>query len=395
MSGVWSRGMAVPEKKAGAAAPKKNAWGNMGGNKQVKSNNNQGGKGGQRQYADGASKQKNADYSPYPEKKAAQENPIKKVVISGVAALQIVKQCHSALPELCSGSLLGLDVDDTLEITHSFPLPQGNAGRSDDEEYTLDVMRMLRDINVDNCCVGWYRSCSNGTFCTEEFVMQQFEYQETIQDSSGNSVAIALVYDPRETMRRGILDLKAYRLTSKFSDEWRAKKDAEEIYAISTGLRDILEEVPVHIQNAELINVFLNTLCADPSNAPIVAPECLDLGSSEYLEMKIEHLMKEVDNLTDEHISLDKADYDQKSIAKSREKWIENRKAENELRADKGEPLLPETEPNLELFQKRKYNCSKIEYKLISKQIDVFCDSIDSFCGTSFGKLFLAEGLQK
>ena len=398
MSGVWSRGVGVPTGNAGSTSGRKNAWGGKSQNAKQHNNNNnnsRSSRGGHQQRSGGNSRAHYDDSKDFVKKIA---NPVKKVAVSGQAVLQIVKQCHKALPELASGAILGLDIDDKMEVTHSFPLP--GTSSSDDSEYTLGVMRLLRDINVDNCCVGWYTSCNMGTFCTEDFVKKQFEYQETIQDSSGHSKSIALVYDPEETSKRGALELRAYRLSETFVEEWRRKKDAEEIYAISTKMSDILEELPVEITNPSLINVFLNDIRAEKkvsvADNSYDTPElALDLSSHEFLEKKIEHLMKEVDNLTMEHMTLDKADYEQKSLAKNREKWIENRKAENELRAKNGEPLLPETEPHLELFQKKKYNCSKVEFKLIQKQLDVFCSQIDNFTGASFGKLFLTESLQK
>ncbi|KAL4574010.1 hypothetical protein LXL04_020832 [Taraxacum kok-saghyz] len=60
-------------------------------------------------------------------------------------------------PPLLS-QLLGLDVGSVLEVTNCFPFPV----REDDEEieadgvnYQLEMMRCLREVNVDNHAVGW------------------------------------------------------------------------------------------------------------------------------------------------------------------------------------------------------------------------------------------------
>ena len=73
--------------------------------------------------------------------------------------MKIVKHCHDALPAMVTGSLLGLAVDGgVLEITHAFPSPDNGKDDEIDDEFQLEMMRMLREVNVDNNCVGWYRS---------------------------------------------------------------------------------------------------------------------------------------------------------------------------------------------------------------------------------------------
>ncbi|KAL5723778.1 zeta-carotene isomerase [Ranunculus cassubicifolius] len=61
-------------------------------------------------------------------------------------------------PALVTGQLLGLDVGSVLQVTNCFPFPT----RDDDEEleadganYQLEMMRCLREVNVDNNTVGW------------------------------------------------------------------------------------------------------------------------------------------------------------------------------------------------------------------------------------------------
>lgn len=49
--------------------------------------------------------------------------PITKVAISGLAVLKLTNHCTSNMPSLVTGQLLGLDVDNTLEVTDCFPFP--------------------------------------------------------------------------------------------------------------------------------------------------------------------------------------------------------------------------------------------------------------------------------
>ncbi|KAF3574152.1 hypothetical protein F2Q69_00060632 [Brassica cretica] len=84
--------------------------------------------------------------------------PLRVVQIEGLAVLKIIKHCKEFAPTLVTGQLLGLDVGSVLEVTNCFPFPV----RDDDEEieadganYQLEMMRCLREVNVDNNTVGW------------------------------------------------------------------------------------------------------------------------------------------------------------------------------------------------------------------------------------------------
>ena len=90
---------------------------------------------------------------------------------------------------MVTGSLLGLEMENgVLEITHSFPLPvdtskhNGASGEVIAEnveyhKYQEEMMRMLRDVNVDNNCVGWYQSMNMGIYSTSSLLENQLSYQ--------------------------------------------------------------------------------------------------------------------------------------------------------------------------------------------------------------------------
>jgi len=64
-------------------------------------------------------------------------------------ALKIIKHCRENLPDLINGTLLGLDVGSVLEVTNCFGVPPA----TDDEvagEYQIQMLRCLRDVNVDS-----------------------------------------------------------------------------------------------------------------------------------------------------------------------------------------------------------------------------------------------------
>jgi hypothetical protein len=53
------------------------------------------------------------------------ETPLKTVQLDAQVVLKVMQHCDSALPQLVTGQLLGLDVGHTLEITDCFPFPVG------------------------------------------------------------------------------------------------------------------------------------------------------------------------------------------------------------------------------------------------------------------------------
>lgn len=106
-------------------------------------------------------------------------------------------------------------------MTHSFALPhdkpegatlgeavgaQGMGG----EEYQMEMMKMLREVNVDNNCVGWYQSMFLGTMYTASTIENQLQYQENLSDNT-----VVILYDPIQTAN-GSLTLKAFRLSEEF-----------------------------------------------------------------------------------------------------------------------------------------------------------------------------------
>ncbi len=103
--------------------------------------------------------------------------------------LKLIKHCQAALPTFVTGQLLGLDVGPKLEVTNCFPFPSkeaeqqhgtrtnSNEEEEDSAEYQMEMMRHLREVNVDNNTVGWYQSTYFSSFIDESCVETQFNYQ--------------------------------------------------------------------------------------------------------------------------------------------------------------------------------------------------------------------------
>jgi translation initiation factor 3 subunit H len=152
--------------------------------------------------------------------------------------LKIIKHCKENLPELVTGQLLGLDVDSTLEVTDCFPFPTRVRDDEDDREdsmggaeYQIEMLRCLREVNVDNNNVGWYSSTYLGSFLNEQTIETQYNYQERIPK------CVVVIYDPLKTSQ-GALSLKAYRLTQSFMQLYRTQTFTKERYPFLPTLRE-------------------------------------------------------------------------------------------------------------------------------------------------------------
>lgn len=119
---------------------------------------------------------------------ASDRSALQSVQISGLVLLKLQKHCGEHSPSIVSGQLLGLDVGNTLEVTNSFPIPvraqqqpgsacsltpagkKSRAAPEDGEEeadegssnFQLEMLRNLREVNVDNNTVGWREGGGGG-----------------------------------------------------------------------------------------------------------------------------------------------------------------------------------------------------------------------------------------
>jgi len=279
------------------------------------------------------------------------EGRVNAVQIEGLALMKIVKHCHDSLPAMVTGSLLGLAVESgVLEITHAFPSPDNGKDDEVDDDFQLDMMKMLREVNVDNNCVGWYQSMYLGIYSTNSVLESQFSYQTELSPN-----AVVLLYDPLQTAH-GNFCLKAFRL----SDE--CLKIKEEGLNSFIKPSNIFEELPVTCINQGLAQAMIQ----DWTPKSDIVLDRLDLSTHPYLEKHLEFLCGWVDELAGEQ---QKFQYYTRHLArsnnKSKDSW-ENSEAPK-----------------------------RMESLLVTNQIRNYCDQMDRFVGGGLGKLFLAGGLHK
>ncbi|XP_058610430.1 eukaryotic translation initiation factor 3 subunit H-B isoform X4 [Onychostoma macrolepis] len=278
------------------------------------------------------------------------DSPVKQIQIEGLVVMKIIKhyQEEGQGSEVVQGVLLGLVVEDRLEITNCFPFPQHTEDDADFDEafsdhrksvkiklqYQMEMMRSLRHVNIDHLHVGWYQSTFNGSFVSRALLDSQFSYQHAIEES------VVLIYDPIKTAQ-GSLCLKAYRLTPKLMEICKEKDfSADGLKKASVGYENMFEEVPIVIKNSHLISVLLWEL-EDKSTAAD-KHELLNLSSSTHLEKSLQMLMDRMDDMSQDIVKYNNYCRSLSKQQQQKHQYIQRRQQENAQRQSRGEPLLPE-----------------------------------------------------
>ena len=159
--------------------------------------------------------------------------------------MKIVKACSATFPTTATGSLVGMDVNGTLQITNSFPFPTADVAASDSHPndhmaasnlaaaaprskanvaYQNEMIKCLREVNVDANNVGWYTSANMGNFINTSLIENQYYYQKEI-----NERTVALVHDVSRSSQ-GALSLRAFRLSPSFMAAYKESKFTTEKY---------------------------------------------------------------------------------------------------------------------------------------------------------------------
>jgi len=321
-----------------------------------------------------------ADAKPKTEER---DDALTSVEVSALVIMRIVKHCQENLPDPVTGPLLGLDEGATLYATDCFGYPQKLGDDDDDDQgqkYQLEMLRNLRDVNVDCNIIGWYQSTYMGSFLNETLVDTQFMYQSEIPKS------VVIVYDPLQLAEGKAF--RAFRLQPAFMKKYEANKKAllsgGSIQSMTSG--EIFQEVPIHIVNSVMVEAFLFDQSHKMHENQFAA---LDLENQSYLEKNITFLLDSLDYLGSEQQKIQY--YERLAVrqAQQQKTFTEKRKQENAARKERGEELLPE-----EQVKQRVQMPSQIDTLLLSNQIQTYCSQIQTFAGDSFGKVYLVGGVQ-
>ncbi|KAG5933025.1 Eukaryotic translation initiation factor 3 subunit H [Claviceps sorghi] len=331
--------------------------------------------------------------------------------------MKIAKHCSSTFPTIATGSIVGMDQNNVLEVTNTFQFPTVDSAATEGHQndtsliaaaaprqkaniaYQNEMIRYLKEVNIDANNAGWYTSATMGNFVNMGFIENQYHYQKD------NDRAIALVYDTSKSSQ-GNLALRAFRLTSAFMAIYKDGKFTTEILQKSKlTFRDILAELPINVHNSHLLTSFLHqmpaTAPADEVQPPnsisdikrdaIKAPlypsiDNLDLAIDPFLEKTCDLLLESIES---HYTDLNNFQFYQRQVTREQAKisqWQAKRKAENAQRAVAKQPLLPEDEWQ-RLF-KMPQEPSRLEGMLNAKQVEQYSKQVDGFTSNVSAKMF-------
>ncbi|KAH8649929.1 eukaryotic translation initiation factor 3 subunit 3 [Xylariales sp. PMI_506] len=336
--------------------------------------------------------------------------------------MKIVKHCATTFPTTATGSLVGMDQNGLLEITNTFPFPTADVANTDGAHandasslasaapraksnlvYQNEMIRHLKEVNVDANNVGWYTSATMGNFVNSNFIENQYHYQKE------NEKTVALVHDVSRSSQ-GALNLRAFKLTQNFMAAYKEGKfTTESLQKSKLSFKDILVELPVKFHNSHLLTSYLHDLQGIPAKAEADLPtslsdiqkagvklplypsiETLDLSIDPFLEKSCDLLL---DSIESHYTELNNHQYYQRQLAREQTKitaWQTKRRAENAARAAANQAPLPEDEWQ-RLF-KLPQEPSRLEGMLNAKQVEQYSKQIDGFTASVSAKMFAVRG---
>lgn len=332
---------------------------------------------------------------------------ITRVQLEGLVVLKIVRHCTENYPSPVTGQLLGMDNDQVLEITSCYAFPQEDDDNSEREssqsKYQMDMMRCVREVNIDHQVVGWYQSTANqlGSFLTGPWLDTQFAYQDNLIN------AVCLVYDPQKTMD-GTFGLRAYRLKESFLELFgKSDLSSLSLQRHEIDSRSMIEELPVTLHNSSLARTLLEYLARQPYRTPGLPTNFFKDDSfmieeqEEYETMAFVNRLKITDSSNYES-ALQYLSYDLDELAKDQNKYalflrnfsrakalqadaLRRKRLENLARVARGEEKIPEQEILANLLSNEP---SRLESKLLIHEIEEYSKTLEELIGGNIIKQF-------
>ncbi|KAG8936520.1 hypothetical protein FRC03_002510 [Tulasnella sp. 419] len=317
------------------------------------------------------------------------EIPITRVQLDGLVATKIIKHSRESQPSTATGTLLGLDLEGTLEVSNSFPLPSRggedeDGGKTSSSRYQASMLRALHEVQGDDNIVGFYQSTSMGAFYRQSLLDTQATHHEKLRHGG-----IVLVHDVAQTAR-GNASFRAFQLSPAYLNARKSGKfHAQTLIDNSLTFREILVELPVVIRNSPLANAFLGSI-GQSSPSPI-APNysTLTLPPPTSTARSLESMIEALDAYRSEENNYA---YLSRQIKREKERvelHIEKRKAENQQRIAQGLAPLPEEDVS-RLF-KVPQEPSRMEGMLLLGQIDGYAKDLESLSGLELVKMYAAR----
>jgi len=332
---------------------------------------------------------------PPPEKASTPTGGIRKVDLHGLVVMQIIRHCQDSFPMTVAGQLLGMTNDACLEVTHAYPFPPtaeetpnptsgapAGEGSSvapnttlDRSQYQLNMMRCIREVNIDYQVAGWYQSTGSqmGSFLSMAWIETQYSYQSTLRD------AVCLVYDPVRTGEGRTLYLRALRLSDAFMRLWARGDFTSAGFRVDDISSDkIIEEVRLeissgssHMAGAALVSLEISD---EFSAEKEMGLSRLDFVEKPILESTMEYVINDMDELGKE---AGKYAMFVRQFVRNSSSHIERlrkRKAENRTRKQAGQDPLPEEDVSWKELLSGE--TPRLESKLLLKELSGYVDSI-------------------
>ncbi|KAK0621708.1 hypothetical protein B0T17DRAFT_618124 [Bombardia bombarda] len=353
---------------------------------------------------------------------AQKDVPIKSAQVEALVVMKIVKHCSSSFPTTATGSIVGMDTNGVLEITNAFAFPTVEVTNTDSHQsndasslaaaaprakaniaYQSEMIRHLKEVNVDANNVGWYTSATMGNFINLSFIENQYHYQRE------NNKTVALVHDVSRSSQ-GALSLRAFKLSADFMTAYKeAKFTTESLQKSKLTFKDIIVEVPLIVHNSHLLTSFLHQIPALPDNPEIPLPTSLDdirrdparapaHPSFDSLDLSIDPFLEKtcdllLDSIESHYTDLNNHQYYQRQLTREQFKitqWQTKRKAENAARLAAKQQALPEDEWQ-RLF-KLPQEPSRLEGMLNARQVEQYSKQVDGFTANITAKMFAVRG---
>lgn len=281
-----------------------------------------------------------------------------------------------------------LDLNPTIEL-YACILQNDDAEAASDsvdgEGFQLQMMRCLREINVDNNMVGWYTSAVSGSYQVVENIKSYIDYIENLEH------CICIVYDITAA-HSGVPGVKAIRLTDSFVEAYR--KGALTIESIrSKGLswRDVFVEIPITIHNSPMA-VALMAEIEGPTACTQLDFDRLSLGVTPVLEKNVQFINECLDELVHVQGNLGVYHNQLRRYQQSVAQWKLARRQENQARRAAGEEPLSE-EPPADI--KKTEEPSQLDNLLLSNQLNSYASHINASAAQAVEKLVLTQKLQQ
>ncbi|KAL9120801.1 MAG: hypothetical protein Q9187_002645 [Circinaria calcarea] len=340
--------------------------------------------------------------------------------------MKIIKHCSQTFPTTATGFLVGMDVQGVLQATNSFPFPTVDIPSTDGHHdnnaasnlaaaaprakvnavYQNEMIRNLREVNIDANNVGWYTSANMGNFVNLNMIENQVYYQKDL-----NERTVAIIHDVSRSSQ-GSLSMRAFRLSPSFMAAYKEGKfTTESLQKSNLRYQDILVELPLTIHNSHLLTSFLHQLPSKPPSTELEFPtnlaaileqrsgnsgvplypnfDSLDLSIDPFLEKTCDLMLESIET---HHTELNNYQYYQRQLGREQAKitaWQQKRKAENASRALAKQSPLPEDEWT-RLF-KLPQEPNRLEVMLNSRQVEQYARQVDGFTASVTGKMFAVK----